>query len=306
MRILITGGGGYKGVPLAKALLDAGHYVTILDIFVYGYEPVFHLASHPRLNVIKKDIRDPDVSYLKDHDVVMHLAGISGFPACDAAPSSAQAINVDATARIVRNLSKDQILIFASSTSLYGIGLSDTVDEETPVNPKSLYAIHKLKGEEICLEHPNTICLRWATLMGVSPRMRAGLIVQDFTAKAVHERVIVLFSAGSKRTFMHVNDCVDGYVFALDNADRMLGGIYNVGDENLNFSKRDIAMRIRAHTGCEVIESVQEDADVRSFNVSFAKIHNLGYRCKIDLDMTIKELVKLYRFYEPNSFIKIF
>src|SRR5206468_1429038 len=101
--ILVTGGAGYIGVKLVKRLLEEGHAVTLLDNFMYGYEPVLHLLEHDRLDVIKKDIRN-GVDDLQQYDVVFHLAGISGLPACEANQTSAQAINVDATARLVRSL----------------------------------------------------------------------------------------------------------------------------------------------------------------------------------------------------------
>ena len=73
------------------------------------------------------------------------------------------------------------------------------------------------------MERENSISLRWATVFGVSPRMRAGLILNDFVQKAVQERALVIFSGRSKRSFMHVRDSVKGYLFALDHAEQMAG-----------------------------------------------------------------------------------
>jgi nucleoside-diphosphate-sugar epimerase len=110
MNILITGGAGYKGILLTERLLNIGHKVTILDNFMYGYESVLHLIKNKNLQILKLDIRNITQSLVKDYDVIYHLAGISGMPACASNPSSAESINVGATKRLVNFKSKEQIL----------------------------------------------------------------------------------------------------------------------------------------------------------------------------------------------------
>lgn len=304
MKVLITGGAGYVGTILAKRLLTDGYEVTILDNFMYGYGSVLHLISNPRLNIIKTDIRNENLSYLNDKDVIFHLAAISGYPACEANPNSAELINYVATKRISNYLSKDQALIFASSTSLYGS--SGTLsNEETKLAPVSLYGVTKVKAEEDIMQRENSISLRWATVFGVSSRMRAGLIVHDFVEKAIKEGTLVLYSGNSKRTFMHINDSVEGYLFSIENFEKMKGQIFNMGNESLNFSKKEIADKIfEYYSDFEVIDSSMEDKDVRHFLVDFSKARSLGYECNYTLDDGIVELIKLYKFYDPNSFIR--
>lgn len=302
MRVLVTGGGGYKGVKIAEALLQCGCEVTILDTFYFGFAPVLHLASHPRLTVLRKDVREDLTTVLSGHDVVIHLAGLSGFPACVANPGVALAVNVDATAQLAKRLAKDQLLIFASTTAMYEVAPNGVVDETTPVSPGGMYTKTKKEGENICLqEHGNTIALRLATVMGVAPRMRSNLLVNEFVLRAVSERSLVLYDANAKRTFMHIDDCVRGYMLAIDEQEKMRGGIYNVGSRHLNFSKQQIADAIKGHVECDVINSRLADHDLRNFTVSFAKIEALGFECRIGLEDTIQELIKLYRFYRPRS-----
>lgn len=303
MNILVTGGAGYVGVPLVTALLDDGHDVTIVDNFMFGFEPVLHLVSRPNLKMIKTDVRNEDLSYLDNNDVVFHLAAISGYPECEANPNSAQRINLDATIRISNYLSKDQLLVFASTTSIYGA--SGTIsDEETEVSPVSLYGMTKLQAERELMQRENSISLRWATVFGVAPRMRSGLLVNDFVQKALHEGTLVLYSGDSKRTFMHVNDSVRGYLFALEHVAEMAGGVFNMGSEDLNYSKRDIAEHIHNYHPFEIVDSSMCDKDVRHFYVSFKKAVDLGFECQYTLDDGIVELIKLYRFFNPHSFIK--
>jgi nucleoside-diphosphate-sugar epimerase len=302
MKVLVTGGGGYKGVKIVEALLQRGSDVTLLDTFYFGFAPILHLASHPRLTVLRKDVREDLTSALSGHDVVIHLAGLSGFPACVANPGVALAVNVEATAQLAKRMARDQLLIFASTTAMYEVTPQGEVDEATPVSPTGMYTKTKKEGENICLqEHDNTIALRLATVMGVAPRMRSNLLVNDFVLRAVSERSLVLYDANAKRTFMHIDDCVRGYMLAIDERKTMRGGIYNVGSRHLNFSKQQIADAIRAHVECDVINSRLADNDSRNFTVSFAKIEALGFECRIGLDETIRELIKLYRFYRPRG-----
>jgi nucleoside-diphosphate-sugar epimerase len=304
MKILITGGAGYKGVLLVKALLDLGHDVILTDNFMYGYSSVLHLINHPRLVIQSLDVRNITRENLAVADIIFHLAGISSMPACAANPHSAEVINLHASKRLVSLLGKGQILVYASTTSIYGSAALEC-DEKIPVDPPSLYAKTKYEAEKIVMTHPIAISLRFATVFGVSPRMRADILVNDFTYKAVNERSIVLFGSRSKRTFMHLDDAVSAYLFALKNANLMRGGIYNVGDESLNFSKLDIATAIRKHIKFEIIDSSLPDLDARDFMISFKKIRELGYRTERTLDDGIKELLKLYSFFKVHSHFSV-
>ena len=134
MKILITGGAGYKGVILTKELLNKGHQVTILDNFMYGYNSILHLVNEPNLSIKKIDIRNIKEFDVKDYDVIYHLSGISGMPACAANPHSAESINVESVHKMIKLLSKEQILINASTTSMYGY--SEVIcDEKSHINP---------------------------------------------------------------------------------------------------------------------------------------------------------------------------
>lgn len=300
MNILVTGGAGYKGIVLTTKLLEQGYKVTVLDNFMYGYEPILHLATHPNLIIQKADIRNKIVG-LSKYDVVYHLAGISGFPACAANQNSAQLINVEASRNLVKALSKNQILIYASTTSLYGKS-GKPCDENTPVDPVSSYAMTKLAAEKITMdEKENAISLRFATIFGFSPKMRSDLMINDFTYRALKEGTLVLFDSFAKRTFMHVKDAAETYLFALKNYDLMKGSIFNAGGNAFNFSKLEIAEKIREKIDFKIIDSEMKDKDLRHFIVNFDKIENLGFRPKISVENGIDELIKVFSFFEYYS-----
>jgi nucleoside-diphosphate-sugar epimerase len=299
MKILVTGGAGYKGTVLTRKLLEQGYKVTLIDNFMYGYEPVMHLATNKNLEIIKHDIRNgiPD---LQKYDVVFHLAGISGFPACASNPHSAQLINVESTRLIVKDMSPGQMIINASTTSLYGKS-GKPCDEDTVVDPVSTYAKTKLAAEEILHEKSNVVSLRFATVFGFSTRMRMDLMINDFVYKAVKEKVIVLFDSFAKRTFIHVEDAADCYIFTMNNFGRMRGGIFNAGGNSLNFSKEEITDKIRQKVEFSVVNSELKDKDLRHFIVNFDKISKLGFIPARSVEEGIDELVRIYGFYEYYS-----
>ena len=302
MKILVTGGAGYKGIVLTEKLLSKGYNVTVLDNFMYGYEPILHLAKHPRLAIIKKDIRN-GIDDLQRYDVVFHLAGISGFPACASNPHSAQLINVEATRLLAKSISKNQMLINASTTSMYGKS-GEPCDENTPLDPVSTYAHTKLEAEKILSGMENVVNLRFATVFGFAPKMRMDLMVNDFTYKAVKERVLVLFDSFAKRTFIHVDDAADCYLFTMENFEKMKGQIFNAGSNKLNYSKADIADLIKKKVDYNIVNSELSDKDLRHFIVNFDKIEKLGFKPKITVEEGIDELIKIYSFYECFSHYK--
>jgi nucleoside-diphosphate-sugar epimerase len=298
-KILVTGGAGYKGIVLTRKLLERGYKVTVLDNFMYGYEPILHLATNPNLTIRKADIRNK-VEKLEEFDVVYHLAGISGFPACASNPHSAHLINVEATKELVKSLSDNQILINASTTSMYGKS-GIPCNEETPLDPVSTYAITKLSAEKIVQERPNSISLRFATIFGFSPKMRMDLMVNDFVYKAVKEGVLVLFDSFAKRTFMHVEAAADCYIFTLENYEKMKGQVFNAGGNHLNYSKLDIAKIISQKIDYKIIDSNMKDKDLRHFEVNYDKIEKLGFVPQKTIEYGVEEMIKIFSFYEYYS-----
>lgn len=301
-KIIVTGGAGYKGVKLVKKLLEKGYTVTIVDNFMYGYDSVLHLVQYKNLNIVNLDIRN-SIPGLHEYDVVLHLAGISGYPACEANPHSADRINVEATKKLIKQLSPEQFLINASTTSFYG-KTGQECNEQSPIDPVSMYGVTKFRAEEIVSEHANSVSLRFATVFGPSPKMRMDLMVNDFTYRAVKEGMVVLFDSYAKRTFIHVDDAVDSYVFTLEKWDKMKGQVFNVGNDSLNYSKLEIAKLVSKYVDYKIIDSDIKDRDVRHFIINFNKIKSLGFVPQNTVEDGIRELVRMYQFYTYFSHFK--
>jgi len=302
MKILITGGAGYKGIKLTAKLLAKGYKVTVLDNFMYGFDPFLFLAENKNLEVKKQDIRN-DIKDLHTFDVIFHLAGISGLPACAANPHSARVINVDATKKLVEGLGTGQLIINASTTSFYG-KLGTICDEETPIEAISWYGITKYEAEQIVLQKENSISLRFATVFGFSPKMRMDLMVNDFVYRAIKEGMIVLFNSYAKRTFIHIDDAIDCYIFAMENADRMRGSVFNAGGEDLNYSKKEIAEIVNNFIPVKIIDTDTQDKDLRNFITSFKKIEGVGFKPNKTIEDGINELIRVFSFYDYYSHYK--
>lgn len=294
MKILVTGGAGYIGALLCPRLLAAGHKVTLLDSFLWGVQPVLHFAREPSLEIVKGDVRDLALvsRLVPEHDVVLHLAAIVGYPACAADPELARATNFDGTRHVAFALGKGQRLVFASTGSTYG-AQNGTCTEETPINPLTVYGRTKRDAEKIVLERGG-ICLRFATVFGLSPRLRLDLLVNDFCYQAVHNGYLIMFEGGHRRTFLHSSDAAESYLFCLEHADEMAGQVFNVGGDQLNFTKREVAERIGRHVRCYLHEAgVGEDQDKRDYTVSYEKIRRLGFRPAVGLDDGIREMLRV-------------
>ncbi len=304
MKILVTGGAGYVGSVLIPVLLEKGHQVTILDLFLFDYTPILHFAHHPKLTVVNADIRNQGVvkQHLKGKDLIIHLAAIVGFPACARDESAAISTNIESTRTIVENMDKGQSLFFASSGSSYG-RVDGICTEDTPINPLTLYGRSKAESEKIIFDSKhasNAIAFRFATVFGVSPRLRLDLLVNDFVYKAINDKIIVLYEGHFRRTFLHVNDAALSYIHLLDNFDSSKGQIFNVGADEMNYTKAEVAELIGKKVPYEIYRSdIGTDLDQRDYEVSYVKITDSGFKCTMSLEQGLDELIKVI------SFIKV-
>lgn len=297
--ILVTGGAGYLGSTMVPDLLAAGHKVTVLDNFLFKQASLNHVCHHPNFNVVKGDIRVESVMVplMRKADVIIPLAALVGAPLCSLDPVGATTVNHDAITMMIKNLSRQQMVLMPTTNSAYGTGDENNYcTEESPLRPISQYAIEKVAIEQELMGHPNAISFRLATVFGMSPRMRIDLLVNDFTYRAVVDRCVVLFESHFKRNYVHVRDVSRVFQHALNNFDKLKGEIYNVGLSDANVSKKELCEHIqRQIPQFTFIEAaVGKDPDQRNYIVSNAKIEATGYRTEFSLDRGIGELIKGY------------
>jgi nucleoside-diphosphate-sugar epimerase len=299
MKILITGGAGYIGSELIQFLLNKGHDVCVLDTLVYGADPILRYSGHDRFNFENIDVRDYKnlKKYLTEADVILPLACLVGFPLCEKKPREAIEVNFEANRWISENKSKDQILIYPCTNSGYGVTEKGSVcTEESPLNPVSLYGKTKVDAETAYREKEGNCTLRLATVFGPSSRPRTDLLVNNFTLKAIKERLLVLYECEFMRNYVHIWDICRVFDFIIDNWDKCKNETFNIGNDALNMNKLELAQTIQKHTPLEIIHAeFTKDPDVRDYIVSSQKIYDRGFECLYDLDYGIKQLIQLYK-----------
>lgn len=308
MKILITGGAGYVGSTLVPLLLQAGHFVRVLDRLEHGGAPLLGAWTHRNFEFLLGDIRDTDAikAAVAGMDAVVHLAAIVGDPACAREPALAKAVNLDASLSIIDASRKAGVerFVFASTCSNYGkmADVARLADETSTLRPVSLYAEVKVAIERALLatQPARGWCptpLRFATVFGVSPRMRFDLTVNEFTMEMVVNKKLVVFGEQFWRPYVHVVDAARGIQHVLDQpAAKVAGEVFNVGATSQNFQKQQLVEMIRPLAKDAVVEFVKKTEDPRDYRVSFDKItQNLGYAITRTVADGIDEVARLVR-----------
>jgi len=279
--ILVTGGAGYIGSVLTRNLVLSKYNVKVLDSLVFGQDGISELVSNNSVNLFVGDIRNKEIipDVLKEVDCVVHLAAIVGEPLCSKIPKAARQINEFATKYLIDSCKKSgvQRFIFASTCSNYGSSLG-FVNEDTPLESLSLYSETKVKSESYILDSKEDnfepCILRFATAYGISPRMRFDLLVQEFIRDALIDKKISIFGPNHWRPLVHVDDIVSACITAIENSSNISGEVYNVGDNEQNYTKMNLAELVQKYIPSSTIEVTESKQDLRNYKVSFDKIKN--------------------------------
>jgi len=310
INVLVTGGAGYLGSVLCEHLLDAGYHVTAIDSLMYGQNSFFHVCANPAFDFIEGDVRNEDLmqGLIKDADVIIPLAAIVGAPACKRDPWLTTSVNLEAVQLINRLRSPQQLVIYPNTNSGYGASTGDTYcTEDTPLEPISLYGQTKVQAELELLESPNAITLRLATVFGTSPRMRLDLLVNHFVYTAITDGYLVIFEKDFKRNYVHIRDVADCMIYCIKNSPQMVGRPYNVGLDEANLSKEELALKVKEYVPNFYIHfaAIGSDPDKRNYIVSNERLRKAGFEAKRSLDDGIKELLKGYRMIGRSPFKNI-
>lgn len=289
MKVLVTGGCGYKGHVLIPKLLARDYEVISFDAQWFGN----FLEHHPNLTVVKGDVRDIDSVPLEGVDCIIHLSSVANDPCGDLDPKLTWEVSALATMQLADKAKRlgIQRFIYASSGSVYGIKEEEQVTEDLELKPISEYNKTKMVAERVLLSYQDDMVvqmIRPATVCGYSPRMRLDVSVNLLTMQALTKGKITVFGGKQTRPNIHIDDITDIYLHLIDHPE--VTGIYNAGFENISIL--DIAERVAKHVSTEI--EVSESNDPRSYRVNSDKLLATGFKPKKTVENAIEEIIAKY------------
>lgn len=302
-RVLVTGGAGFIGAKLVPMLLDDGYEVRVLDNLMYNQHSLIECFTYDGFEFIKGDVRDKDVieDAVTDVDYIVNLAAIVGAPACERNRELARKVNYEAVAQLDELRDDDTGIIMASTGSVYG-KIEGICTEERKPDPLSWYGETKFEAEQELLGSGNVVVYRPATAFGLSNRLRLDLLINDFTYQAVKNGFLVLYERHNMRTFIDVADLARAMKFAVENYDEMCGEVYNVGNEDLNFTKKEICEIIQDHVDYTIHYTDEySDPEARDYEVSYQKLRNIGFDTEVSIHEGIQQLVDAYEMVQVKN-----
>ena len=297
-KVMVTGAGGYIGTQLVRDLVKAGHEVTAVDRFFFGFEPISDLVKNKNFKVLQKDIRDLTAAELSNHDAVCDLACLSNDPAGEIDPELTYQINRDGRIHVAEMAKKAGVkkYILSSSCSVYGQGEDPELTEKSSTNPISVYAKSTLQAEEHNLglsdNNFSVTALRNATVFGLSTRMRFDLVVNLMTLTAFQKGRIIVMGGGLQwRPLVHLSDVSSAFQKVIESENSKVNGeIFNIGLSN--FQIKNLAYLVREELPFPIeIDTAPDDPDKRDYNVVFEKAEKvLGFKAKTSVTDGIKEI----------------
>jgi nucleoside-diphosphate-sugar epimerase len=290
MKILVTGGCGYKGHVLIPKLLKRGYEVIAFDTQWFGN----FLVPQSGLTVIKGDVRNIESVPLEGVDCIIHLSSIANDPCGDLNPQLTWEVSALATMQLADKARRLGIrrFIYASSGSVYGIKEEPQVTEDLELKPISEYNKTKMVAERVLLSYADDMSvqiIRPATVCGYSPRMRLDVSVNMLTMQALSKGQITVFGGAQIRPNIHIDDITDVYLHLIDHPE--VTGIYNAGFENISIM--DIAQRVADNVPVEIV--VTPSNDPRSYRVNSDKLLATGFKPKKTVNDAVREIIEKYR-----------
>jgi len=305
--LLITGGAGFIGSHLTRALLDAGAHVTVLDNLSSGSRS--NLPAHPHLTLIQGDLRDDAAlaAAVKNQHIIFHLAALGSVPASLEAPLLYHEVNATGTLRLLQAARHAGVrrIVYSASSSAYGDTPILPKTESMRPDPKSPYAASKLAAEHYLRVYAGcyglqTVSLRYFNVFGPrqNPRSQYAAVIPAFIASLQNGQPPTIYGDGEQtRDFCHVSNVVHANLLAATTQLALAGQVYNVAcaqSTTLNALLAEIQSLL--HTSIPATHAPARTGDVRDSLADIAAItRDLGYTPKTLLAPGIAQTVHWFQ-----------
>ena len=282
-KIIVTGGAGYIGCHVVEELIKSNYQVTVIDRLSFDANSLKEIKHDKNLTIIKEDLRNLNnlQSYLDGAETIIHLAALVGEAACKISETDSISTNYDTTMKLcdLARKSKVKKFIFMSTASSYGVqDTNEIANEKTKLNPVSLYAKTKIDCENDLLkkfvDDIEITIFRPSTVYGHSRRMRFDLILNHLVLDAYLKKEIKVFGPEMVRPLMWVGEPARVYKKVIESQDsKFRSQIFNMGYDNENYKKIDIAKLVQANFFQNIeMEVIDKDKDLRSYRLDFSKM----------------------------------
>ena len=323
MRTLITGGAGFIGSHLARALLEAGHEVFVLDNLSTGsIDNIEPLKSHPGFDYAIDTITNEPVlaEHIDRSDVVFHLAAAVGVQLIVEAPVHTIETNVNGTEAVLRHaVKKRKLVVIASTSEVYGKSTAIPFHEDTELvlgstrQHRWAYACSKAIDEFLALAYWKerqlpVIIVRLFNTVGPRQTGRYGMVIPNFVQQALAHKPITVFGTGTQsRSFGYVGDVVRG-ILALVDEPKAVGEVFNLGNDG-EISIQDLALLVKtmAASRSDIVNVPYEEAYESGFEDMPRRVPDLskaralvGYAPQVQLEEILKKVIEHHRTGHPE------
>ena len=307
-KILLVGAAGYFGSKLQEYLIKKGINFEVADINYFEKCIIFKKNREKILNRCASKLNE---DYLKEFNIIIGFAGYSNNPIFKKSEKKYHNKEYKYLTRIAKICKKYSInFIFPSSCSVYGASKKKTFLKESEIpNPITHYSKNKIKIEKYLLKISNNnfkpIIMRFATIYGLSRKMRFDLVINMFCGSAITTKKIELNSNGKvNRPFLEISDACSAIYKVLKNKKKIKGQIYNIGSNKDNFQIIDVARMVQKRVKNSKIiflksekkfvsdNLIKNGKDKRNYKINFEKFSKtFNFKTKYKLQNGIKKLV---------------